>query len=68
MQNMDEMFFDELRMIEQMTNSTNLYDASNKLFLSLMIYFSGFVFSAWIVGRYLLIPLPKKEKIIQSQN
>lgn len=67
MQNMDEMFFDELRMIEQMTNSTNLYDASNKLFLSLMIYFSGFVFSAWIVGRYLLIPLPKKEKIIQKK-
>ena len=63
MQNMDEMFFDELQMLNKMTNSTNLYDTSNKFFLSFIIYFTGFIFSSWFVGRCLLVPLPEKEII-----
>ena len=51
---MDEMFFDEFFITQQSTNTTNLYDVSNKMLICLMIYFTGFVFSSWFVGYFLL--------------
>lgn len=44
-------------------NTMTWYDYSNLFLMTSLIYLTGFCVSSWIVGKYMLVPLPEKKEI-----
>ncbi len=53
--------------LENQNNTLSWYDYSNLFFMSSLIYLTGFCFSSWLVGKYMLEPLPKPVKIVKKK-
>lgn len=44
-------------------NTMTWYDYSNLFLMTSLIYLTGFCVSSWIVGKYMLVPLPEKKEV-----
>tara|TARA_B100001059_G_scaffold233516_1_gene273752 strand:- start:1517 stop:2353 length:837 start_codon:yes stop_codon:yes gene_type:complete len=53
--------------LNPVNNTLTWYNYSNLLLMTYIIYFTGFFLSSWIVGKYILEPLPSPVKIIKKK-
>jgi len=49
-------------------NTMSWYDYSNLFLMTSIIYATGFCISSWIVGKYMLVPLPEKKEIKKKKK
>lgn len=53
--------------VENQNSTLTWYEYTNLVLVSSLIYLSGFCFSSWIVGKYILKPLPEPVKIVKKK-